>query len=231
MPPSTFVGLLLFLWLVTPGFVFNWAANRRRALHTETTFHEVSRVVLASAAFSTVTGLLVALIGAGIGLVRPTLGIDLGRVLTTDQPYLRDNLGVAIAYLLLQVVAACGLALGADWAIRKRITKRQGTPPKLRAESAWTAPFGSRPAGASAHAWVRLKSGLELRGKVAAIGHDIPIADRELVLTMPLHIRPPGGHMQELQWQTVIVQGPDIDALAVKYQRDVPSQSTPATQP
>jgi len=182
--------------------------------------------VLASAGFSTLAGLLVVVLDALLG--RAGLGADLGRVLTADQQYLRDNVGVVVGYLLLQTGAACGLALATDGAIGKHATKKKGTPPpKLRAESAWTRPFGFKPAGASARAWVRLKSGVELRGKVAAVGHDLPIADRELVLTMPLHIRPPGGRLQELEWQWLIVQGSEIDALAIKYERDVPATPGP----
>lgn len=227
MPPSTFVGLLLFLWLVTPGFIFSWAANRRRALHTETAFQEVSRVVLASVGFSTAAGLIVVGLDALLGLTGR--GVDLRRVLTAD--YLRAEVGGVVGYLLLQVAIACGLALAVDRQIRRRITQKKGKPPpQLRAESAWTEPFGLRPEGASPHAWVRLKSGLELRGKVAAVGHDIPIADRELVLTRPLRIRPPGGSLQELRWQLVIVQGADIDALAVRYERDAPDQPTPTAR-
>lgn len=219
MPPSTFVGLLLFLWLVTPGFVFNWLAGRRRAQATETTFQEASRVVLASAAFSTVAALLVIGIDFFLGLAGH--GADFGRVITTDKPYIRDHVGALGAELLLQIVLACGLAWVADYLIRKRVTKQKDRPPlKLRMESAWTEPFGKQPPGASARAWVRLKSGLELRGKVDSVTHDIPIADRELVLTMPLHVQRPDGPRQKLKWEWVIVQGPDIEALAIKYERD-----------
>lgn len=219
MPPSTFVGLLLFLWLVTPGFVFNWLAGRRRAQATETTFQEASRVVLASAGFSTLAALLV--IGIDSLLSLADHGIDLGRVVAADKPYIRAEVGALGAELLLQVVLACGLAWAANYVIRKRVAKQKNRPPlRLRTESAWTEPFGKQPPSASARAWVRLKSGVELRGKVASVTHDIPIADRELVLTMPLHIQRTDGLREKLKWEWVIIQGPDIEALAIKYERD-----------
>lgn len=219
VPPSTFVGLLLFLWLITPGFVFNWLACRRRAQAVETTFQEASRVVLASAVFSTAAGLLVVGVDLLLGLVGH--GLDLGRVITADKPYLRTKVGALGAILLLQIALACGLAWLADRVIRKRFTKLEDRPPpQLRAESAWTEPLSKRLPGASVRAWVRLKSGLELHGKVASVTHDIPIADRELVLTMPLHILRPDGSSQELEWEWVVVQGPDIEALAIRYERN-----------
>lgn len=219
MPPSTFAGLLLFLWLVTPGFVFSWLAGRRKAQGKETTFQEASRVVLASAAFSTAAGLLV--IGADALLGLADHGVEFGRVAAGDKLYLRGHIRAVGASLVLQIVLACGLAWVADRAIRRHVTKQKDRPPpQLRAESAWVEPLAKRPAGASARAWVRLKSGVELRGKVASFTHDIPIADRELVLTMPLHIQRPEGPQRELEWQWVVVQGPDIEAFAIKYERD-----------
>lgn len=219
MPPNTFVGLLLFLWLVTPGFVFSWLAGRRRAQASETAFQEVSRIVLASAAFSTIASLLLAGVNALLGLAGH--GLDLARAVTADQPYLRDHIGALAIALLLQVVLACALALGTDFLIRWRTSKHNERPPlRLRAESAWTQPLAQRLAGASPRVWVRLKSGIELRGKVASVTHDIPIADRELVLTMPLHIQRIEGPRQELKWQWIVVQGSDIEALAIKYERD-----------
>ena len=59
MLPSTFLGLLLFLWLITPGFLYNLLAARRRIVQPASTFQEITRVVLASALFSGVAGALV----------------------------------------------------------------------------------------------------------------------------------------------------------------------------
>ena len=219
MPPSTFVGVLIFFWLVTPGFVFNWLASRRHARDTETTFQEVSRVVVASAAFSTAAALQLLQFHSVLRIAG--LGTDVDRLISGDQAYLRTQLGWIAGFLLLQVALACGLAWLTDQAFRWAAADGGVPPPLLHAESAWITPFKRQPQeNAAAHAWLRLKSGVEITGRVQVVSHDIPVENRELVLTRPLHLRPQGGKAQELQWQWVVIQGSDIDVFAVKYVRD-----------
>lgn len=228
MPPNTFIGLLLFVWLITPGFLFSWKAAKRRALHTETVLQEVSRIVLASVLFSTLAGLIVITVDLAVG----RRGTVLSRAVAADPEVWRTEAATLLGYLLLQVLLACGLALLADRLIRWRVTKKRGTPPpQLRSESSWTEALGQRPVNAAPHAYLRLKSGVELQGKVAAFTHDLVVDDRELVLTAPLWIRPPDGSLQELRWGTVIIRGPDIDCLAVRYQRETPAANQASKHP
>lgn len=217
MLPSTFVGLLLFLWLITPGFVFNTLAARRRTLETETTLQEASRIILASVLFSTMAGVILVVLNAWV--VGPARGVDLDLLINSGAVYVRHKPVALAIYLAFQVLLACGLAWVGDWWIRRAITKRTGKPPpRLHVQSAWTRPLAIQPQDAEAHAWVRMKSGVEFTGKLDGIGHEIDLTDRELVLISPLLMRTPGGQTQKLLWQWLIVQGPDIDSLAVRYE-------------
>lgn len=217
MPPSTFVGLLMFLWLITPGFVFSTLAARRRTLETETTLQEASRIILASVLFSTLAGLILSVLNTWV--VGPARGVDLNLLINSGAAYLREKPMALALYLALQVLLACGLAWVVDWCVRRGIAKRTGNePPRLHVQSAWTRPLAIQPPDAEAHAWVRMKSGLEFTGKLDGIGHEINLADRELVLISPLRMRTPGGQAQKLSWQWLIVQGSDIDSLGIRYE-------------
>ena len=219
MPPNTLLGFLLFLWLVTPGFFFSWLAARRRALQATSTFQEVSSVVLASAAFSTVAAALV----LGCVAALDTSTFDVESAITEGASYLRQKWTVVIGAAVAHLVLACLLAWGADAYLKKLQEDAAGRPaPKLKAESSWTPPLGLVQPGTSRHVWLRLRSGVELRGRVKGFGHEIDLADRELILTMPLEYRTADGRLHQLRWQYLIVQGADIEILAVKYIRDSP---------
>jgi hypothetical protein len=166
MLPSTFLGLLLFLWLVTPGFLFNLLAARRRTLRPASTFEEITRVVLASVLFSTLAGLLVAV---GLALI-PRRGFRLGHALNSGPPYLRQHYLWVAGLLAAQVVVACLLALLANRILKWQLERSTGRPaPRLKAESAWTPLLSGAPKGTSAHVWLKLRDGVELRGKVGGI--------------------------------------------------------------
>jgi hypothetical protein len=213
MLPSTFLGLLLFLWLITPGFLYNLLAARRRVLQPVSTFQEITRVVLASALFSGLAGAAVlrgeALIFRG--------GFQLAGAVDGGLRYLRQHYLWAVGLLMAQVVLACLLAWGAD-GIFRLLRRWKGRPaPRLKAESIWTPLLSAAPKASHVYVWLRLKSGIEFIGKVEAFGHEIAVADRELLLTAPIKMKKAGGEAADVTWQYLVVGGGDVESLAVRY--------------
>lgn len=217
MLPSTFVGLLLFLWLVTPGFLFGVLAGRRRAAAEPSAFHEIAKVVVASVVFSG----LGAAVAAVVVSVSPAQ-LSLRGLILDGQTYLGQHAGSAGLFLAVQIVVACLLAWGTDGVLRRLVTSRTGQPPpRLQTVSAWDPLLGARPAGASTHVWLRLASGTEFRGKVGGFGHEIEVGERELVLVWPIEVRYPSQPWQSLSvWRQVVIQGGDVEFLAVSYPAD-----------
>lgn len=213
LPPNTFLGLLLFLWLVAPGFLFTLLVARRRAAAKQSTFQETGRVILASIALSSVSAAISALV---LSLLR--VHVDLGRLIGDGRPYLAQHYRGLGAFLGLQLVIACALAVLVD-RIEVGLIQRAtgGAPPRLLEESAWNRPLGRYPAGSQPLVWLRLKNGLEFRGILAAFGHEIDLAHRELVLRDPIEIRYPGQQLRKIEDQLLVVQGADIEFLAVRY--------------
>ena len=105
--PSTWASLLVFGLFVAPGLLFDLLAARRRTGLPESTFHEISRVVLASTAFSAIGIGAVVL----IHLSRPGWVPDPRRALLEPKPYLVDNLGRLTFAIVVQVGVACLAAL------------------------------------------------------------------------------------------------------------------------
>jgi hypothetical protein len=83
------------------------------------------------------------------------------------------------------------------------MARSTGRPaPRLETETAWTGLLRAAPAGTSAHVWLKLNSGVQLRGRVTGFGHEVDVEDRELILGPPLEMR--GDYrdkLQELEWQ------------------------------
>lgn len=216
MPPSTFAGLLLFLLVVAPGFLFSLLAARRRAAAKVSVFEETARVVLASVVFSSLAAAAASLI-----FTTTNVSVDLGRLIGQGRPYLSEHYRAIGAFLGLQLALACVLALLANLLEISRIRRRTDhAPPRLTQESAWDRPLGRLPAGSRAQVWLRLASGIELTGAVAAFGHEIDVQERELVLKDPIEIRYPEKPLQSVAHQRLVVQGSDIEFLAVQYVED-----------
>lgn len=217
MLPSTFVGVLLFLWLVTPGFLFGVLAGRRRAAAATSAFHETAQVIVASVVFSGLGAALAALVVA----ILPAR-LSLRSLILDGRAYLGQHAGSAALFLLTQIVIACLLAWAADGLERRRTASRTGQPPpQLRTESAWNRLLGAHPPGASTHVWLRLTSGTEFRGRVLGFGHEIDVDERELVLTNPIEVRYPKQRWQSLGvWHHLALQGGDIEFLAVTHYAD-----------
>jgi hypothetical protein len=225
MLPSTFLGLLLFLWLITPGFLYNLLAARRRIVQPASTFQEITRVVLASALFFGVAGALV----LGVEGLIFRGGFQLARAVNGGALYLRQHYLWVAGLLTTQVVLACLMAWGADGIFKWHTRHSTGrAAPRLKAESAWTPLLSTAPNAAHAYVWLRLKSGIELIGRVEGFGHEIAVADRELVLAAPIKMKEAGGKVADVPWQYLAVDGGDIESLAVKYVGDTPAPTSAA---
>jgi len=76
MVPSSWLTVVLFLFLVSPGLLFDLLALRRRTGAVESAFHETSRIVLASLGFTVLALAVLALVGAAFpGLLPDPKGL------------------------------------------------------------------------------------------------------------------------------------------------------------
>ena len=119
--PTTFIALLLFLWLVTPGFLFSLLAARRRATAAESAFHETAQTAVASVVFST----LGAVVAAAVVALSPA-NVDLARLIVEGRSYLGAHSGSVGLFVAVQIVGACLLAWAGDGLVRWRVKAKTG---------------------------------------------------------------------------------------------------------
>src|SRR6266542_1968113 len=197
MVPGSWLAALLFLLLVAPGLLFDLLSQRRRAGSPESTFREVSRVVLSSLAFSGVAFAVLVI----VRIVHPAWMPDPRRLLEPRGSYARDHYQLLFRTLVLEA----SLALAAVWAWHLILAKRQSGA-TIRPVSAWTQVFKrDRPKDHDTYARVRLHDGVVYSGLVAHFSADLEVDGRELILAPPV------------VYQRVVIRGSAIDVLSVEY--------------
>ncbi|MGF0174105.1 DUF6338 family protein [Streptomyces sp. Marseille-Q5077] len=218
--PSTFLGLVLLVMCLVPGFVYSAARDTVLPERTSSAFRETTRVVLASLALDT---LALAVFGA-LRATAPGITPDVGRLVREGWGYARDHY-LALAWWSLAVLAIAA-ALGAGAA---RLLPRGAGP--VTVESSWWLLLGRYPAEAgakSAYVGCELVDGSYLGGTLKHFAHQAEeTGDRELALVAPLEYRPhPGQPVRPLTGhQLVSVSARQIKFLTVTYLDHVPTDA------
>jgi hypothetical protein len=242
--PSTVGAFISFLALVAPGIVFHLAREFRRPPYTDTTFRELSRVALTSLIFTFVS---VALLVGARGLW-PRMLINAQSWAAHPQRYFASHLLAVTGSIVLEVVIACLLALGAAVAMSRRSRAR-------------ISPFGTwykvlrqeRPEGTRPWLTLHLTDGTELSGLLRHYS-DSPILDNQEIAIGGPHMRrvTPDGKSSDIgkNFDAAVVRGEQILYMVVRYhdengqlvrrktkespkgKRDIPAASTtPAASP
>jgi Family of unknown function (DUF6338) len=212
--PGSWLSVLLFVILVAPGLLFDLLSDRRRGGFPESTFREISRVVLASFGFSAAAfGVLVL-----IGTYEPNWMPDPRRMIGSADTYLPDHYRLIFRALVIQA----GLGLLFAVLVHLWLAHKQGAT--IRRASAWTQIFKTDcPDGGAPYVRVRLKSGFVYTGFVGYFSPDLDQDGRELVLLPPLYAKPPEGGkltVMPVEHTRLIFRGSEIDMMTVQYRPD-----------
>jgi len=196
--------------LVAPGLLFDLLSERRRVGVPESTFREISRVVLASLSFSAAAFAILVLLRT----VEPDWMPDPRRLLGSMDAYLPDHYRLIFRALLIQT----GLSLLFAALVHLWLAHRQGAG--IRQTNAWTQIFKiDRPLGGFPYVRVRLKSGYVYTGFVGYFSPDLDQDSRELVLLPPLYAKKPDGELKVVPAEqgALILRGSEVDMMAVQY--------------
>lgn len=189
--PSTLTGLIIFVLLLVPGFVFQRRRARDRPAAEETALQEALTILFTGLLLD---GLGLAVVG-GLWEVIPGSGVDVGKLVLTPSAYLAAHpvrvLGWAAAVLLIALVTgylAAGRRVQAF--VRRSARKTASTEPHA---SAWWLLFEEHPAVVPVHVGCYLNDGGYLSGRLhsySRVGKES--GDRELTLRDEITYREPG---------------------------------------
>jgi Family of unknown function (DUF6338) len=208
---SGWLSVLLFFLFVAPGLLFDQLSGQRRAGISESAFREISRIVLASLAFSGFAFGVLAI----VRWVQPAWMPDPRRLLDPKDSYARDHYRLVLRTLVLQG----SLALAAAWVWHIVLAVRQGGA-TIRPISAWTRVFKwDCPKDHDAYVRVRLEGGIIYFGLVANFTSDLEVDGRELILAQPMESRTGEKPMAAVpgKYQRVIIPDSAIEVMSVIY--------------
>ena len=234
--PASFVGLLIFIGFLTPGFLY---AGQRRALVPQaerSPLMETAAVVSVSLATNAV---VVALFGVVRWLV-PGHTPDVGALLRSRADYAVDHLPYLLGWATVLLVGSCAIAVGAArmdsyvpkdnvWGrVLDRLQRGKGRldavlPPVIVESSAWCETLRARP-GNYVHAGLELVGGGYVSGRVVWFSTNLEESgDRELVLGPPLQLRTAKGVIEPAV-DRVVVSAREIRRMDVDQFRDTVGQ-------
>jgi uncharacterized protein DUF6338 len=212
--PSTAGGLVGLLLVLAPGIWYELIRQHSRPGRGDSTFVEVSRILLAGVLVS----LTVLFLLGGFRALNPRLLAD-PQALLSQPGYLATHLGLLAWTLAWFLVFA--MTIPAAWLYN---TPGKNTQVEIRQESHWVSFFDRIPRQDAVarnlappefiYLQVRTDGGVLYRGRLAAYGNGLDLDARELTLSQPsLITKPvdqPWSPLISEKWSAVILRGDEI---------------------
>jgi hypothetical protein len=209
--PDTTAALASFMLLVAPGIAFELLWEQKRPSQVDSTFREISRVVLASVCFS---GLSLVLLSV-VRIIKPKWMPDPGAWIRSSAAYVADHYRLVGRAVVVELVLALTFA-----AIASMWFSRRGSG-KINPVSVWFQVFRTKaPAGKLPYVRVLTKQNSVYGGVVSDYRTELQLEDRELVLSPPLSFRKtPTDDVEDIPkaWERVVLTGSQIQVMWVSY--------------
>jgi Family of unknown function (DUF6338) len=197
--------------LIAPGLTFELLWERKRPSQQHSAFREASRVALTSVVFS---GLSLTLLSV-VRVLKHEWIPDPGAWLRAPESYVASHYRLIGRTLLVELALAIGFAVLASWWLSRRGSG------DIAPVSIWFQVFRTKtPEGMLPFVKVQVKSGSVYGGVVSGYRTDLPLEDRELVLSPPLSWRPTASEDPQdlpLDWERVVLAGSEIQVMWVSY--------------
>ncbi|WP_371661326.1 DUF6338 family protein [Streptomyces sp. NBC_00280] len=216
--PSTFIGLLIFIVLLSPGLTYSWAKERSLPSLKLSVFRETATVAFVSTVSVTAASVIFSI----FHLVLPaTWTPNVGEMVRNPGDYLQSNyvstFWWAIAVLLLAIILA--LTCGSWLAFRNFVNRMLFAKPNPdRFQTEWEAAFTRAP-GSQVVLTLVLEDGRvvtgDLSSRTAAADETV---DREITLDAPIFMQVPGApEAVEIEVDCIVVSARRISAIMVNY--------------
>jgi hypothetical protein len=226
--PSGLTGVLAFIVLLWPGFVYNSIRARHRPERQLTSLQETIAIVTASLTAVAVTGMVFGL----IRVIWPGETPDVRSLLFQPHAYLQAHYVATAwwggAFILVAVLGAAGVAF-AQGSARFAGTgpfRLLAPPPDPSSMSSWWIAFSGRdPAREEIHVGCAMDNGSFISGRLYSYSQlAADSADRDLVLRAPLSVRAAGStDVQPIERAALItVSARNIVSMTVTYVRKPP---------
>lgn len=220
MVPSSFAGVGIFLLLVAPGITYELLRQRTQLPRGESTFIEISRVLLFGVVYSGAAILPIALIAA----IEPRSVVDLSAWVRDGDAYVADHIHIVGWTLILELALASLLAIAAS-------DLGAHSPVRLMHDGnlwhALTQTWAGR--GVETYLDVRMKDGTSIVGRWVGHTNEPDPLKREVALS-DVSVRHPGQiDLAALGkgWKFIVLSGSEVAHIAGYYHGRRPDPTRP----
>lgn len=211
MIPANLVGLLLFVLVLAPGWLWVRVAERRQVRPDRSALLEAAELVVTGVIFTTAAAVVVVGIGVGVGWLPELRAVTMsGSTYVQDEPY--RTAGVVAMVFALSLVAAYGTA---------RLVYRGKEASLVPAGSVWQDVFGEGGEGRPIFVSTSLVDGRVVDGYLYSYSTDASGGDRDLALQAPIYVwsGEPLERMRATAHRTVL-RAEQMVAMWVRYEWD-----------
>ncbi|MFE7036215.1 DUF6338 family protein [Streptomyces sp. NPDC057621] len=216
--PSTFVGLLIFVTLLSPGLTYTWAKERSMPSTKASIFRETATAAFVSTISITATLILFSILHA---VLPSSWTPNIGEIVRQSGPYFRAHYASSLWWGFGIIVSAVILAFifGRSPGLRNftnRLAFSEPNPDRFQTE--WEAAFTRVP---EAHVMLTLtlEDGWTVSGDLASrTAAADETQDRELTLDAPIYMQAPGSdEAVEVEADSIIVSARRISTIMINY--------------
>ncbi len=223
--PSSLVGLLVLLLAGTPGYLYLFCYERRALRDVVSPAREIAELFAVGASSTLAAALVILSVAELWSALLPLAGFASGLDYMAHHPWQTLTTAGAVLVLSAAICAGLGHLLGgrSPYAARYRIQ------PGGVWHGVLTAPCIRNVRGAPVEARrfvaIHLIDGLRIEGYFDRISHGDDVNQRDIALSRPIALTPPGGLRRRSKATTVIVPG----ALIRFVETGAPPVRDPAT--
>ena len=226
--PTTISSLVVFVALLTPGFVYLARTETRLPGQRYSPLRETATIVSASLL---VDGFVLAVFAA-VRYLCPDITPDIGSLIREPHAYFQNHYEQILLWSVLLFALATGLAATAavppSWSqklvslfsasLAESMEKRRSRNP-IRPESGWVTAFHEGGSDHRVFLGLRLKDGTYLHGPLSYFSTQIAENDeRSIQLERPVQIRTPSADdLVVLEANAVIVSASEIKTISVHH--------------
>lgn len=211
MIPANLVGLVLFVLVLAPGWLWVRVAERRQVRPDRSALLEAAELVVTGVIFTAVAAAVVVAIGNGKGLLPELRDVTAsGSTYAQDEPY--RTAGTIVIVFALSLAAAYGSA---------RLVYRGKEASLVPAGSVWRDVFGEGGEGRPIFVSATLKDGRVVDGYLYSYSTNANGGDRDLGLQAPIYVwsGEPLKRMRAPADRTIL-RAQQIVAIWVRYEWD-----------
>lgn len=209
--PNTFVGLLLFVVVAAPGYIYLRIAESKSLRPVRSPLLQGAELVVIGVSASVASFFIV----SALWLIPWIPSLDFGRLIQSGSAYVAREFHLMFSFAATLFIVSNGMAALFAWAVQKG--KPAGYKP---GQTVWADVLAKNPKEFRVVVAARLKDGRLIEGYLASFRTDAPPEGIEIALQAPIFVTLTNGEKKRLpHTDRTIILTKELADFAVQYER------------